>query len=121
MSKKFTDIIKEASSCIRKFESESAQLNEKIAKLEAELISKAKESEANKIAMVLILDDDVIKDINDKTAALKDEDLNVVKKALELDLTKKLASLGEVEKSKGSDSGLTPRELFNKSILSLKS
>ena len=121
MKKSFTDLIKEASSCLRKFESESTQLKEKVAKLEAELELKTKEAEANKLAMEMVLDDDMAKEISEKAASLKTEDLAMVRKAIEYSQTKKLASLGEVEKSKGSDGALTPKELFNKTILSLKS
>lgn len=89
-------ILKTASACLREFESERKILEEKIAKSNEEMAVKIKEEEALKIAMELVLDESTLKEVAEKAAALKKEDLVLVKKAMELDLTKKIASLGEV-------------------------
>jgi len=89
--------LKTASAQLRKFESEADILKAKIAELNERIASSEKEARAKKIALQLTLDEDVIKDINEKAASLKNEDLTVVEKAMELDLTKKVASLGDLD------------------------
>ena len=91
----FVRNIKEASSCIKKFEAESKTLKDELAKANEKIASRDKDAEALKLAMQLSLDDKSIQDVMDKFAILKEKDLKVVKEAMELDLTK-MASLGEV-------------------------
>ena len=88
--------LKEASSCLKKYEAESKELKEKVAKADSAIAQLNKEAEALKIAMEMVLDDVAKKEVFDKFATWKNEDLTVVKKALELDLTKKTASLGDL-------------------------
>jgi hypothetical protein len=90
------NILKTASACLREFESERKIIEEKLAKSNEEVATKAKEAEALKIAMELVLDESTLKEVQEKAAALNKEDLTLVKKAMELDLSKKIASLGEV-------------------------
>ena len=44
--------------------------------------------------MALVLDEDALRAINEKQAALSGQDLSVVEKAMELDLLNKEASIG---------------------------
>ena len=92
----FVNNLKEASSCLKKYEAESIVLKEKVAKADQALAQLNKEAEALKIAMDLVLDEASKQEVMDKFATLKGEDLTVVKKAMELDLTRKTASLGDV-------------------------
>lgn len=96
----FVNNLKEASSCIRKFEAESKDLKEKIARSGEDIARLNKEAEALKIAMELTLDDVMIQEVMDKFATLKTKDLNVVKEAMSLDLTKKTASIGDLYEEK---------------------
>lgn len=88
--------LKEASACIKRFEAESTTLKEKVAKVDQENGSLKKEAEALKIAMELVLDESTLAEVNEKFAAIKGKDLAVVREAMDLDLTKKVASLGEL-------------------------
>lgn len=99
--KQVAQSLKEASSCIRKFEAESKTLKEKLAKSEETTTDLQKEAEALKIAMELILDEATLAEVTEKAAVLKTKDLKVVKEALELDLTKKTAGIGELYDSSG--------------------
>lgn len=99
--KQISQSLKEASSCIRKFEAESKTLKEKLAKSQETTSDLQKEAEALKIAMELILDEATLAEVNEKVAVLKTKDLKVVKEALELDLTKKTAGIGELYDSSG--------------------
>lgn len=88
--------LKEASACIKRFEAESKELKEKVAKSGETVQTLNKEAEALKIAMELVLDEQTLEDINEKVALLKGKDLTVVREAMELDLTKKAGLIGEV-------------------------
>ena len=88
--------LKEDYSCLKKYEAESKELKEKVAKADSAIAQLNKEAEALKIAMDMVLDEVAKKEVFDKFATLKNEDLTVVKKALDLDLTKKTASLGDL-------------------------
>lgn len=88
--------LKEASACIKQFEAESISLKEKVAKSDQKLASLTKEAEALKIAMELVLDESTLAEVNEKFASIKTKDLAVVREAMDLDLTKKVASMGEL-------------------------
>lgn len=109
--------LKTASAQLRKFESETEILKAKIAELTGKLSDKDKDERAKKIALQLTLDEDVIKDINEKAASLKNEDLTVVEKAMELDLTKKVASLGELD---DNEADKDPLKRFQEILLGKK-
>ena len=95
--------LKEASACLKRFEAESVTLKDKVAKYKDENSALKKEAEALKIALELILDEQTLSDVNDKVALLKDKNLTVVREAMELDLTKKSASLGKLSDESISD------------------
>ncbi len=99
--KVITQSLKEASACIRKFESESKSLKEKVAASTETITSLRKEAEALKIAMELVLDEGTMSDITDKVATLQTKDLTVVREAMSLDLTRKTASMGDLYDSSG--------------------
>lgn len=93
--------LKEASACIKGFEAESSVLKEKVAKVDKENNDLKKEAEALKIAMELVLDESTLAEVNEKFATIKSKDLAVVREAMDLDLTKKVASMGEVYSGAG--------------------
>ena len=107
----FVRNIKEASSCIKKFEAESKTLKDELAKANEKIASRDKDAEALKLAMQLSLDDKSIQDVMDKFAILKEKDLKVVKEAMELDLTK-MASLGEVCDRDSETASMDPVRAF---------
>ncbi|MBP5594679.1 MAG: hypothetical protein J6Y02_04795 [Pseudobutyrivibrio sp.] len=107
----FVRNLKEASSCIRKFEAESKTLKDDLAKANEKIASREKDAEALKLAMQLILDDKSIQDVMEKFAILKEKDLKVVKEAMELDLTK-MASLGEVCDRDSETASMDPVKAF---------
>jgi len=104
--------IKEASACIKKFEAESATLKEKVAKSTAEVAKLNKEAEALKIAMELTLDDQTLSEVMDKFASIKEKDLNVVKEAMDLDLSKKTANIGALKEDDSRTSTIDPVKAF---------
>ncbi len=91
----FVQNLKEASSCIKKFEAESKSLKESVAQANEKIARMDKEAEAMKLAMDLVLDDNLIDEVMNKFATLMTKDLSVVKEAMNLDLVKQ-ASLGDV-------------------------
>lgn len=97
--------LKEASACIRKFESESKTLTDKLAKVDEEKQTLTKEAEALKLAMEMVLDVNTLNEISEKVALLKTKDLKVVREAMDLDLSKTAASIGELYDESG-DSGV---------------
>ena len=113
-TKALSKVLKTASTKIRKMESESQMLKAKLAELADKLATSEKEAQANKLAMDLTLDEDVVKTIVDKTAQLKTQDMKVVKAALELGLpSSKVASLGELDNSSATTSSIQdPKRAF---------
>lgn len=93
--------LKEASACIREFESESKTLKAKVAKVTKSNEELTKEAEALKMAMELVLDSSTIAEINEKLAMLKTKDLRVVREAMDLDFSKTAASIGELYDESG--------------------
>lgn len=114
--KAISQVLKTASAKMRKLESESQMLKSKLAELAKQLEEQEKLSQANKIAMDLTLDEEVVRAITEKTAQLKTQDLKVVKTALELGVApnSKLASLGELDNSPSSNPGTIqdPKKAF---------
>ena len=96
--------LKEASACIRKFEAESKALKAKVAQADNRVAELEKEAEATKIAFDMVLDESTKAELEDKIALLKTKDLGVVKAALELDITTKSASLGDLSDSDATES-----------------
>jgi cell shape-determining protein MreC len=83
-----------ASSRLGKLVSEREQLRKKIAELESREEKAKKIARAHELALKLVIDEDTMKSISEKSAQLLDQDLDVVEKAIALDLTKKEGSIG---------------------------
>jgi hypothetical protein len=79
---------------LKKLSSERDEVAEKMAKLEESIQSSKKLARAQDLAMKLLLDEDALRELGEKTAQLSSQDLDVVEKAMSLDLVKKEASIG---------------------------
>lgn len=113
--KAVSQVLKTASAKMRKLESESQMLKAKLAELEKKIEDQEKTSQANKMAMDLTLDEEVVKTITEKTAQLKTQDLKVVKAALELGVPgSKVASLGDLDSTSSAraDTIQDPKKAF---------
>lgn len=89
---------REASSRLMAYQAESKDLKQKVAAAGEKLASMEKDAEALKIAMELVLDEATRREVEEKYAAIKSKDLNVVREAMNLELlsSDKTASLGDV-------------------------
>lgn len=83
-----------ASSRLKNLVSERDSLSSKIAEWESRYQEQEKQAKSLRLAMALVLDEDALRAINEKQAALSGQDLSVVEKAMELDLLNKEASIG---------------------------
>lgn len=94
--------LKTASSQLQKessrFQSERKMLEEKLAELERASDEHKKESRARKLAMRLVLDESVLRDIQEKTAAFLKKNLDVLEEAVDLN-AESLAKIGEVDEA----------------------
>lgn len=109
-------VLKKASELCRQFDAESRQLKAKIAELESKLDEQVKEAKVHDLALKLTLDDDTVKDITEKMAHLRSRNLDVVEEAIELGMTDKIASLGDVHDSDEDVTDLSPEVQFLRAL-----
>ena len=98
-------VAKTASACIKRYEAESQTLKKKIAELSEENSNLKKKIASREMAEEMELDPDTKRSVDEKCATLLTKDLRVVREAMELDLTKKTATLGEL--GPDNDNGYT--------------
>ena len=105
---------KEASSRLMAYEAESRDLKQKVAAAGQKVAGLEKDAEALKIAMQLVLDDNTRREVEEKFAAIRTKDLNVVKEAMNLELSSfdKTASLGDLCDDPNGLGSLDPARAF---------